>query len=312
MSDCNLTIYNGVITGNDGYLFLAGGAHNPLKFINSKDQIKKRSVNHFVANIKSRAVKAERRGINYLHVICPDKHFACRKYFPTTINRSLFEAYVEHMPSDFDFSNIVYPLQELEESCVSIAYKTDTHYTPHGTAVATNQLLLKFQIDEKFRLHSSDLNTSFSRDDFSGDLGSKLIPKVYEKREILLPNSNSRKFSNSLGSGNNGIIDFYINDHAPIAAKILIFGDSFGRSIATCLTNIFSNVLFLRSPFVHIEIIDSYKPQYMITQNVERYLSHVTLDREAPPFFLYPFLKGVSPIMDIDSAQAISLALRGN
>lgn len=312
MVDCGLTVDNGVITGNDGYLFLAGGAHNPLKFINSKDQIKKRSVNQFAANIKSRTMKAERRGISYIHIICPDKHFACRKHFPAEITSTLFEAYVEQMPRDFDFSNLVYPLQELEESSENIAYKTDTHYTPHGTAVVTNELLLKFQIDKEINLHDNNLNTTFSRDNFSGDLGSKLVPKVFEKRELLLPNSNSRRFSNSLGSGNNGIIDYYINDDAPIKAKALIFGDSFGRSIATCLTNIFSNVLFLRSPFVHIEIIDSYKPQYMISQNVEKYLSHVTLDREAPPFFLYPFLKGVSPIMDIDSAKAISLALRGN
>src|SRR5262249_32802344 len=99
---------------------------------------------------------------------------------------------------------------------------------------------------------------------------------------------------NNVSGGNNGIIDIIFRNEPYYQKRLLVFGDSFGRGLAAVLSHFFSETIFLRTPFFHREIFEQIGPDYVITQNVERYLSFCQADDMRPSFFMYPYLgKGV-------------------
>lgn len=65
----------------------------------------------------------------------------------------------------------------------------------------------------------------------------------------------------------------------------------------------------MRTPFLHPEVIDAMKPDIVLTECAERYLSWVRLDEDRPFFFLYPFLEDNTCSMDKEMAYALSAIL---
>ena len=136
------------------------------------------------------------------------------------------------------------------------------------------------------------MRNSFKQGVWSGDLGSKLDPPRKEARISFVPPHPIVRFTNQLITANDGICDIFIN-RSIIAnsPRALVFGDSLARGLVPMMTRIFGMVLFCRSRYVHDEIVLGFKPQLVISQNAERYLSKVSLDDERPPFLLYPSLR---------------------
>jgi len=93
--------------------------------------------------------------------------------------------------------------------------------------------------------------------------------------------------------------------------NILIFGDSFGREYTRFLGWYFRQSVFLRTPFFHEELIEQIKPDYVLTQNVERYLDFCQPDEVRPSFFMYPHLAGNPYRPAPEFAEAFSAVLSG-
>lgn len=75
------------------------------------------------------------------------------------------------------------------------------------------------------------------------------------------------------------------------------------------LSNIFSEIVFLRTPYLHCEMIELTKPDIILTGNSERYLSHVNSDNEAPAFQIYSYTHNATtkPSQEfIDAYRAIT------
>jgi hypothetical protein len=116
--------------------------------------------------------------------------------------------------------------------------------------------------------------------------------------------------------GNNGIIDLYFNlehikrsESRPGLGRVLVIGDSYGRDIARTLSLMSSEVLFIRTPYMHIEVVDAMKPDLVISENAERYLSAVRSDEDRPVFLLFPFMKDNNYTMATEMAEALSAVL---
>ena len=141
-------------------------------------------------------------------------------------------------------------------------------------------------------LRSWVMENSVEQGTWSGDLGSKLNPPSEETKSILKLSQQTKHISNQMIKGNDGICDIYINpSRIADSPRALVFGDSFARDLVPLMTRIFGMVIFCRSRYVHDEIVLGFKPQLVISQNVERYLSKVGHDDERPPFLLYPSLR---------------------
>ena len=89
------TIENGVLIGEGGTLFLAGGAHAVLDIVTGQRPITEQSCAVFAENIKARAAWAADNDATYLHVIFPDKQSIIPESWPLGTPLQLGELYIE-------------------------------------------------------------------------------------------------------------------------------------------------------------------------------------------------------------------------
>jgi hypothetical protein len=306
-----------VLEGKEGFLFLSGGRHSPLRFAQAGATVIPDSINQFWANIQRRQAQMKKRGINYAHLIAPDKHSVCKDVFPVDILISLGDQYIDACPNSELLDFVCYPRQELSDDFRRYCYRVDTHYRPSGTWLMLKRVLDKAVGAEANQVLENEANLTLkSQDDWSGDLGSKLSPPQTESKEQITIPKTVRRYSNNLAGGNNGIIDLYFNleqikgsENRPGLGRVLVIGDSYGRDIARTLSMMSSEVLFIRTPYMHIEVVDAMKPDLVISENAERYLSAVGSDEDRPVFFLFPFLKDNDYSMAPEMAKALSAVL---
>ena len=69
--------------------------------------------------------------------------------------------------------------------------------------------------------------------------------------------------------------------------------------------------MFLRTPHLHIDLVDSAKPHLVITQGAERYLPSSICDKRREMLLLMPFLKNQSYSIGPSDAKAFSAFLSG-
>ena len=282
------TVENGVLFGHRDQLFLVGGGHSILAYTSGKLQPTQASISNFELNLKQRHALSEKRGARYVHVIFPDKQSVLTEAFPFPDPICLGEVYLDRLTSLSD--HVVYPRDSLRREGNSCFLHTDTHLSDYGTSLVTAQLLQRFSQ----KLDPNAIKTLTARITSGrahcGDLGSKLSPPVYSNEMFFGPGWPAKLFSNKL-SRNNGLVDLWFHSAAVSPERVLMFGDSFGRDLARGLSYWFGEVMFLRTPYYHFDIVNQFQPDIIISENAERYLSHVGLDEQRPSFFMFPYLK---------------------
>lgn len=299
-------------------MFLAGGSHGPLKFVLGNNRPTPESYIRFRQNLSRRAASTHRHNASYVHLAIPDKHTVCRKAYPYQISFSLLESYLNSVSRISAGAYVVAPLTELEQQWDAVYYKQDTHLTPWGSIIVVKEVLESLKrLGKRHHALPTDNEVNYvigkisvADRSWSGDLGSKMDPVVAGLRYSIQDDHSTHRFSNKLAGGNNGIVDMYINPlMTNTRERLLLFGDSFGRDIASCLSRFFFQVMFLRTPFYHSEIVAQVKPTIVITQHVERYLSDVRPDEDRPSFFMYPYMKNTDYAPTSEFSKAFSALL---
>ena len=302
------SIENGVLIGREGQLFLVGGAHSVLDFASGKALVPDASYAVFEANVAQRAIWAAARRASYLHVIFPDKQSVLLDDYPLPRPVRLGEMYLRRAASVAE--RVLYPRDMLRQHQGACFLKTDTHLSDRGIILATIAVVERITGTD-CGVHATNLLANLtSKRNLCGDLGSKLMPQVFAEESFLVCPSQAHEFSNRL-SGNNGLADIWISPGALLDKRLLIFGDSFARNMAKVLSFFFKDILFTRTPFFHVDIVDQMQPDYIISENVERYLANVKPDRDRPCFHMYPYLgpAGASYSPGRDFAEAFSAML---
>jgi len=303
-----------VIEGHEGFLFLSGGAHTPLLYSRGEKSIPNLSLRIFWNNQKWRNTALGNRNISHVHLIAPDKHVVCPDVFPEEIIVRVGKKFMNHCPTPELAATVLYPVSELAANFRQNCYKVDTHFTPHGTGVLCLSILkalgeegIASELKRCLMVPETHLET------WTGDLGHRFDPPRTEPKIALKFGGQVRRYNNKV-TGNNGIIDLYINQSPPkqTLGRVMLFGDSYGRQIASMLSTFSDELMFLRTPYMHLELVTSAKPDIVITQNAERYLPSCLRDGTRPVFFLLPFFKEESSVtISKEAAAAISTFLSG-
>jgi hypothetical protein len=303
-----------VIEGHEGFLFLTGGAHLPGLYSRGEKKISKQALNIFWNNQKWRQKALANRKIRHLHLIAPDKHNVCPEVFPEDIIVSVGKTFLQAAPTPGLAANVLYPVEELAADFRRNCSKVDTHFTPHGTGVICLALLRALaELEAEAELRRCLAMPETLLEPWTGDLGHRFNPPRTEPKISLKIGEHVLRYNNNL-KGNNGIIDLYINQlpSEQSLGRVMLFGDSYGRQIASMLSHCAQEIMFLRTPYLHMELVNSAKPDLVITQNAERYLPSTLPDAERPVFFLMPFIKeDASVSISKRSASAISNFLSG-
>jgi hypothetical protein len=289
-----------VVIGKDSFLFLFNGGHNVHDYHTRTRVPSPESINAVTTNFSSRKEYCKNKDIHFLHVLFPNKQAALPSLYPVEIS-SVSEQFL----SSHDYGDELLSMDPFLEALGKEAWlKTDTHLNQKGfalSAVRIAEILLKEDLKQYFEALTQRSFVRARRGDLSIMLGDDGINESEE--EVLYQlHWNQYQFNNSLAGGNNGLIDILINGNAIKDARLLMFGDSFGRCCASFLSYFFTHVFFCRTPFLHDEIADAYKPDYIVTQSIERYLPSTTLDDERPIFLLYPTLGKAGKAFEGDRA----------
>lgn len=194
----------------------------------------------------------------------------------------------------------------------------DTHWAAHGKIVISRILAQRAGIEPA----QVALSEQAARDSlaplvppFAGDLGNKLTPPVLEEtvffqrpfRHQMIENGISHDATRPVNDGRM----IYSLSEAPSAAdrRLLILGDSYLHLTLPALAFFFREVLFCRTRWYHPEVAFMFRPDLLVSEQAERYLSFVWPDERAPNFFLIPYLLDRRPAFSPDDAQLFSQAL---
>jgi hypothetical protein len=286
-------IENGVLIGEDGMLFLAGGAHAVLDQVTGARPLPDDCVRAFRANHLARRRHCERRDRPFLHVLTPDKQSFLADLWPLRDRpfRRLGAMLLDRLGADGE--GVDYPVDLLAGMGRKAASTVDTHYTDRASILLAARVAERLTGEAQDGILAGLLAGLTGTRTHAGDLGSKLDPVRRATDVSHVPSGRATRLSNDLSFGNNGIIDIWLNPDARYASRLLFMGDSFGRHMACFLPAFFREILYFRSPHFHAELVDLFRPHHVVTQNVERYLTTVRPDGQRIHFMLLPHLKGV-------------------
>jgi hypothetical protein len=302
------TIEKDVLFGFQDQLFLAGGDHLVFDYVTGKRTVEEASFANFFSNIERRKTLANTMSARFLHVIVPDKQSVLKELCPIPVEYCLGQLYLEKFPEGTQ--PIRYPLDLLRGSAVDAYLKTDTHLTDWGSVLVAYDIAGYFT-GEMQSVERLTLVSSLTKEEHCiGDLGGRFDPPLGEiRRNLDLPPIRGGGFQNKLTGGNDGMADVIVNFDAKYQKRVLLFGDSFGRQVSAILCRFFQEVVFVRTPFVHEEILFTIQPDYVVSENVERYLDYSFPDENHTSFFMLPYLGGGAYAPDRDFCEAFGAVL---
>lgn len=292
-------IVNEVLIGKDGELYLASGNHMPLSYVTGEQTIGEDAIKSFIKNLHSRQAFASTLGAGYVHMVAPDKHTVMRKSFP-------FETY--ETPGDIVFArdnSFIFPkaeLMALNEQKRSYQ-KYDSHWTIHGALRAFEIMLQRFGFSrDEIDAGLEDMSPAIVIKSLhaEGDLGRKLKNPPSEQLEAVKARFPVVMYSNGF-AGNNGKLTGIVSQNPRARGRFIGFGDSFLMLFPNIFTYFFKETILCRTPFLHREVASAIRPDFILTEAVERYLPRTQSDTEAPTFIN----------MQLNASQALQFSAEG-
>lgn len=275
-----------ILFGAEGQLFLGTGSHHVIDHAAGERVPVPSSFRTFAQNLLGRRALCSSLGVPYAHLIFPDKQSVLAEQFPVPLPICLADLYRARCPEAW--SDVVYPRDELRARGPEVFQRTDTHLSPLGTLIVAREAVTRLLGAEwGARIEALQSRLTVIRDRV-GDLGRKVEPPEQERLPYLEGQRSWKRYYNDdqLQGGNSSLVEVLIAPDAPDSRRIVLFGDSFMRDMIAPLAFLFREIVFLRTPYLHAEMVGQLRPHLLITGNVERYLSHVLPDEDRASFFL--------------------------
>jgi len=181
---------------------------------------------------------------------------------------------------------VVYPVPELKAMGETSFYRTDTHWTHQGAALAAGLLAKRLRVD------ADEVDTLLAADRYKerahkGDLGNKLQPPRVAPAAFLA-SFNYRSwvvYDNGLPNFGRVLVTHY--PQALQDATCLVFGSSSSYSMFNYLCRFFRRLIFVHSAGnLDKALIQQVSPQYLIAQTNARFVVR-------PPDTDYDLLKTI-------------------
>lgn len=275
--------YDGsVAVGRNGHLFLIAGSNSLSElYADTRSEAELNGHAHsWFSVVSERQRVLSKAGIPFRQIILPEKSSVLVAEFPQSLS----------VPTPI-YRSVATRLSELEsflplfEKMKSVSYpsslylKTDTHLTSAGAQLVFNEILDSFGIE---RVHvpltapialSGDLANRFpSAPMFSAD--NFPDPDMRERLDSTVEILDERHVP-----GHVGMSMITRNDAAPIAKTVVVFGNSFfgmgnkPPDLGWWMSRFFKEYHFRWSPEFDFDYVDKVKPDFVIGQTIERFLT---------------------------------------
>lgn len=301
-----------VWVSDDGRLFLTGGTHRVLDQLTGRLVPDAASVAAFAANIAARRALCDRAGIGFSMWVFPEPLFAQRDTLPELEARAgrLISPYLAHYLHAVVDQPVHYPLATLEGRPACFR-RVDSHYSARGFLRIAMQIMDDCDpgLGQAHMRAATDAIAALPPEERvrsgSGDLGRKFSPPRRERIPVVPPLVTWSEVSNGV-RGNMGILVLVDSPQGQRDETLLVFGDSYLRSLLPALAWGWRRILFCRSPFLHAELIAAVRPGRIICGTAERYLSAVRPDAARPHVLALPLIAGHRVIPDPGFAKAFA------
>ena len=310
-------VINNVLIGHDNQLFLHEGNYNQFSFLSGKEVVSTASKHNFISNLNKRKDFARQHNIEFLHIVFPCKPLVLRHSCPEPYRsniRSLFlHSYSPLFPErDHQKERVLYPLsalikRQIEQDCY---WKNDTHINAEG------QLCIYQEIGKYIQGLRSNFPLLRIREQLrQGDLGLMLgdqepLPSLcFPWLGELLQFSNTKELA-----GNAGDIVIVSNPLSQSKRRLVLFGDSFIKTMMHLFACDFRTILYIRGPYFQPDIINLFEPDVLITSETERYLAGVDSDNNGSSLLLSSIQSSAEyqPTKDFKEAFAAQLSHRSH
>ena len=269
-----------VLIGKNGYLFLDNDTNNVIEQISGVAKIGSLFGYRYKVLIENRYLYLQNKGIDYYYMIAPNKECVYSELLPETIilspQRTIGKMMTELEKSSFQ--HFFYPFTELiAAKKINIVYSYgDTHWTQFGAFVGYKILMNGIVKKHKVRVLNDD-EVVFNVENKQGDLISKIHKTKKDKvLNATILNARSRlTYTNKIvGTGN---YEEYINDDKALPVA-LMFRDSFANAMLPFLAESFSRLIVVHQPNIDFTLVDTIKPDLVISLQVERFLLKIPND----------------------------------
>lgn len=261
-----------ILIGKQGWLFLDNDTNRVIDQITGKYNLPLNFKNRWIDLFTLRLEKSKDLGFKYFYSIVPNKENVYRSYLPDNV------CYSEERPVQIVLESIppeiqsCYLLDELTLASETndVYTKGDTHWNYIGALHGFNKIasMLGFE-----KITADEYTTTII--DVPGDLSSKLgLENVGPK--VSLINKKYRVVDNN-GVSNVGKRVVFKNDDQNLPSCIL-FRDSFSDHQLEFFASKFSRLICLWQPNLDYEYIAKERPDFVIQQQVERFLVDVPDD----------------------------------
>jgi hypothetical protein len=299
------------VVGRNGYLFLYKGSNDVVSLYGQDENSPEveRIAQRWFDLFEARRTLINRFGSQYVQLVIPEKstiliNEAPPELGPITPVLKTLESLLDKEWGDFSriigvpryYDSILLSLRAASGG--SPFLRTDSHLSVTGCWQVVLHLLSQIEpllpADREAisRAVKHIENCSFTKGTmpFSGDLGGRFSEfKIYELADEL-DSSSFTEFGTRITkdvikdpktNAHNGMQIVWRNKDAPIKARVLAFANSFfergeaSRGLSWWFKHLFSEFHFVWSPDVNEALISTFRPDLVVCQTVERFLTFV-------------------------------------
>lgn len=267
-----------VLIGDDQWLFYS--AENTIERFRSGNVLTSDELNTIAQFLQNEQRQLEKKGIEFVVVIAPDKETIYPEHVPVRIEKangpSTLDKFLEVI--DTTTVTVIDPRDELRARAQEekLYAQTDTHWTDPGAAIAFEKL------QESLGVNSSDAFTYRETKFREGDLADLLSlgGKIWESVPVAQISFDADTTKISTRQGN----DFRETDnvYAEDSRRVLVFRDSFGEKLIPFFSRAFTHVTFVRAYFDQ-QLVDELNPDVVVLQIVERNIPRLVEGKNAIP-----------------------------
>ncbi len=281
--------------GRDGWLFLVGGTNRVIDLYRHESTFTPDIAKAWVKLLETRKTRLAELGVRYVHLPAPEKLTIMHRYFDGTLEsiegspiRKLVATYgdrLQHMVNPVD-----YMVKQSEG--LPLYWKTDTHWSALGCFCAYQMLCSNLGV----KSNPSLLEYPHVEGEALLDLSGKMEEPTREKaRYYDLSKHSKRIHANELVlfKEENGLVNeanlhvgshvvFHNDSETALDQKVVLFGDSFAEYRPQLLTGMlaetFREVHFIWNASIDYQYIEKVKPDIVITELAERFMTRVPGD----------------------------------
>ncbi|MDX8327396.1 alginate O-acetyltransferase AlgX-related protein [Agrobacterium tumefaciens] len=253
-----------VYEGREGWLFLTGDSNAVVDQITGCYKLPSEFSSIWRTLLDHRAHMASKHGYKYVLAVVPNKECVYHWHLPDGMALSKKRPINAVIKSDSN--KLIYYMADAFAAAgpERTFSKVDTHWNSFGSILGFNALMIRLGIEPI----SADRFVR-KEETISGDLGGK-IGRTERVSKFLLTSPSGRPIENNTVPNIGSRIVFESGNKS--LPRCVIFRDSFTSSQLFLFPERFSRVVYVWQPNLDYSIIEAERPDFVISQQVERFL----------------------------------------